>query len=470
MTINTPMLWVVFPMFVSATLAILYRRRLLSTILTSITGFGLGALAAFFPEELFIAFGPLQLTFVESLTILGRQLSITYQILPFIAFIYIATGLWGLGSVLPSVPDNFRPISLVVTALLTAALSVEPFLYAALFIQAAILFSIPMLSPLEMKTDPGILRYLSLETLAMPLILLAGWLLSGVETLPPDSPLIVQSMIILGLGIGLWLAVFPFHSWVPMVSEKSHPMALSFVLFIFPTIIALFSLNFFDRYTFLRTFETLYQALLIIGALMVVLGGLWTAYQENIKRAFGYSFMVETGFILLAIGLSNQAGLHWLLLLFPIHAMGFWLWGFALSLILKKADSQFVKQLKGFARRYPIISTGLIIAQLSIAGLPLLGTFPIKIAMLSEVFTNGVALGLWIFVGNIGLFVFSIRLLVSLVQPDEQQRGNAWTVLEKRQVYIPLILMILLIILTGLFPNGIQSNITKILTTFTHLQ
>jgi formate hydrogenlyase subunit 3/multisubunit Na+/H+ antiporter MnhD subunit len=470
MTLSTPILWVILPLFISLIIGVFYRRRILGMILTCTTGFGLGALAAFFPEDLVISIGPLALNFVENLGILGRQINISYQILPFVGFIYFSTGLWAVGSIQPSVPESFRPTSLVVTALLTAALGVEPFLYAALFIEGAILFSIPMLSPLLSKTHPGILRFLSLQTLALPFILLAGWLLSGVETLPPDSPLIVQTMIILGLGIGLWLAVFPFHSWVPMVTEKAHPLPVSFVLFIFPTVITLFSLNFLDRYPFLRTSQGLYQSLRSIGTLMIVLGGLWTAYQDDIKRAFGFSALSETGFLLLAIGLADQGGLSLLLMLFPAHAVSFWLWGFTLSLIETLADSHSIKALHGFAQRYPIISSGLLVAQLSTAGLPLFATFPVKIALFSDAFAVSSGLGAWIFVGSLGLFFFTIRLLINLVTPNTEQAITSWVLTEKENVYLPILLTILAVIIMGLFPQAISTNITTILTAFGQLQ
>lgn len=470
MTINTPILWVFLPVFIGAVAAVLYRRRILSILLTGITGLALGGLAAFFPENMVISIGPVTLTFIENLAILGRQINITYQFLPFVAFIYITTGLWAFVSFPLSVPDSFRPISLFITALLTAALGVAPFLYAALFIEAAILFSVPMLSPFWMETHPGILRFLTLQTLAMPFILLAGWLLSGVETLPPDSPLIGQTMIILGLGFGLWLAVFPFHSWVPMVAQKAHPIPFGFVLFIFPTAIVLFSLNFLDRYTFLRTSQGLFEALRIIGTLMIVLGGLWTAMQENLKRAFGFSSLTETGYLLLAIGLYGQGGLNWLLMLIPARALGYLLWGYALSLVETKADALSLDGIKGFAHRFPIIATGLIIAQFSIAGLPLFASFPVKIAVLSAGFNAGMGIGTWSFIGSLGLFFFTIRLLVYLVTPAEHENVSKWRVTEKLIEFLPILLMILVIIFTGLLPNIVLSSILNTLTTFSQLQ
>ena len=470
MTVNTPILWVILPILISVIAGVFYRRRILNILITGISSIGLGSLALFFPEDLVMTIGPVTLLFVENLGILGRQIIISNQLFPFIGFMYIFTGLWVFASMDPNAPDTFRPISLVITALLTAALGVEPFLYAALIIEAAILFSIPMLSPLRQRTHPGILRFLSFQTLAMPFILLAGWMLSGVETLPPASPLIAQTMILLGLGIGLWLAVFPFHSWLPMVGEKAHPLPFSFTLFIFPTAITLFSLKFLDNYTFLRTSQGLYEALRGVGVLMIVLGGLWTAYQKNIKRALGFSHLVETGFLLLAVGLRNQGGLNWLMMLYPVRAFGLWLWGYTLSLVETRADSLSLDDLSGFSRRYPFISSGLLISQLSIAGLPLFASFPIKIALVSATLSADISLGVWVFIGNLGLFIFAIRLLLKLVAQDHGHLLEKWKISEKRSVYLMITVIILAIIITGIFPNLIHGNIITTLTAFSQLQ
>jgi len=146
MTLSTPILWVALPLIIAAVTLIFPNRMLFGIILTSASALGLALLAAFFPEDPTFLLGSLVITVEESLAILG-------------------------------------------TALLTAALGVEPFLYAAVLIHIAVLASIPILSPEGKKPRTGILRYLILQTLALPLILLAGWLLSGIEALPSDSPL-----------------------------------------------------------------------------------------------------------------------------------------------------------------------------------------------------------------------------------------------------------------------------------------
>jgi NADH:ubiquinone oxidoreductase subunit 2 (subunit N) len=356
-----------------------------------------------------------------------------------------------------------------VTALLTAAVGVTPFLYAALLIEAAILVTVPMLSPLGKAPKPGILRYLTLQTLAMPFILLAGWLLSGVEALPPESPLIVQSALILGLGIALWLSIFPFHTWMPMVNEHSNPMVTSFLQFMIPSVVLFFSLNFLNRYTFLRESAGLHQILQIIGVIMIALGGSWTAFQKNLKRAFGFSALMETGFSLLALGLAGQGGLNWLLLLMPARALSYWLWGYVLALIEQHAGVADLKHIEGFARRYPILSIGLLLAQLSVAGMPLLAEFPTKLSLLTAALGNLPALGVWGFIGSLGLFLYTLRLLTHLVTTPSEGEPGQWQISEKLSEYLPILIMLVILILVGLFPKAFLSNILNTLTAFGQL-
>lgn len=470
MTLSTPILWVFLPLLSALIASVFYKRQVLGIILTSVTAFGLSLLALFFPENMALSLGPLNLIFEESLSFFGREITVAYDILPFIALIFFMNGLWALSSGLPSVPLNFRPISLAITSLMTASLAVEPFLYAALLIETAVLLSIPMLSPLGQRPHAGVLRYLTLQTLAMPLILLAGWLLTGVEALPPDSPMVLQSAVLLGLGIALWLAVFPFHSWVPMVSQHSNPLVTSFLLFIMPTTILLFSLNFLDRYTFLRDWAGLYTTLRIIGTLMIVIGGVWTAFQTHLKRAMGFAAITETGFSLLAIGLAADGGLNWMLMLFPVRALAFWLWGTLLTRVEAYAGDPDLNHVKGFARRYPIFAFGLILVQFSVAGMPLLAEFPVKISLLAAAFKSSTTLGVWAFIGSLGLFLFTLRLLASLVTPENSDVDPGWSLGEKLGEYLPILFVLVALLAFGLFPHTLLAGITNTLTVFGQLQ
>ena len=156
--------------------------------------------------------------------------------------------------------------------------------------------------------------------------------------------------------------------------------------------------------------------------------------------------------------------------LFPIRALEFWLWGYTLALIENLSGSPEFRSVQGFARQYPIFSIGLILSQLSVAGMPLLASFPIKFALFSTTFKIGLGLGMWGFLGNLGLFLFSMRLLSHMVAPTDDTNPSGWSLLEKPYEYLPVIIMILILLLMGAFPNTLFSNIINTLTVFNQLQ
>jgi len=468
--LNTPLLWIVLPLLIAGILGLFRQKKTLIITLSTLTCLLLAILAWFFPENLRLRIGPLSLLFTEQISLLGRQISIPFEILPYIALTFGLSALWNLTSGILGVAAAFHPLSLVIISLLTAAGGVQPFLYAALLIETAVLVSIPLLSTMTTTTQSGVLRFLSLQSLAMPLILLAGWLLAGVESLPADSLLSQQIGIVLGLGFALWLSVFPFHSWLPMVTQFANPMITSFLFFLMPTSILLFGLNFIDRYAWLRDSAQLYDILQIMGILMICLGGIWTAIQKNLKRAFGFAILSETGFTLLTLGLNSPDHLTYLILLLPVRAFGFWLWSYSLTTMEKYADTLTLDNIRGFMLQKPIISAGLMLAQLSIAGFPLLASFPYKINLFSTLYQAGISRMIWAFAGNAGLIVFSFRTLITLLDTREKQEKHRWRISEKMYEAIPIAVMALILIISGIFPQFFFSKLPGILDIFTHLK
>ena len=470
MTLSAPLIWVVLPIIAAVICLIFNERRIFGLIFASLTSLGLALLAAFFPEDLTFKLGRFIFIFQESLTILGRQITLSYSILPFIAFVYAMTGLWALTSNLQGVSSLFRPASLIITALLTAALGVEPFLYAALLIEMAILVSIPMLNIDDHEDHKGTLRYLSFMTIGMPFILIAGWLMTGVVNLPPESPLVTQTILVLGLGFAIWLAVFPFHSWVPMVTQRSQATSTSFLLFVLPTFIFVFGLNFIDWYEFIRISASVAHVLRVVGVVMVMFGGIWTAAQDDLKRAFGFSFLVETGISLMALGLAEKGGLQLLLMLLPARGLGYWLWGYSIAKIEYRFGSLKMESLRNIVVQVPFLYMGLLFAQFSVAGLPLLASFPIKLSLFTIAATVDKNMGIWIFIGNLGLFLLSIRLLLNVVRSSEGQMVFQNFKSEKPIDYLPILFAIIALVLFGLFPGTFLFWLTKTLEAFPHLQ
>jgi NADH:ubiquinone oxidoreductase subunit 2 (subunit N) len=410
--------------------------------------------------------GSLSIKITSSFDILGRQLVLTSADRLLLALIYATTCFWFAASASIKIAHKLIPFGLGITALLVASLAVEPFLYAALLIEMAILLTIPLLSSADRSPGRGLFRFLIFQTLAMPFILFSGWLLAGIEANPGDLTLVLQAAILLGLGFTFLLAIVPFHTWIPLLTEESLPYLVGFILWIFPTTALLFGLGFMDRYTWLRTAPQLPNLLAIAGSLMLVTGGILAAFQRHLGRLLGFAVIAESGFSLLALSLGEATGLNLFFLLFVPRVLSLSIWSFSLSILKKQTSSLHFGEVKGLGRTWPAAAYGAILANLSLAGLPLLACFPIRQALWEGLARQTPGIALLMLIGSLGLVTGALRSLAVLSMATE---GTPWAVRESWSQRIFLALGTLALFILGLFPQWAAPILTRLPSVFEHL-
>lgn len=461
---NAPLIWIILPLFVSIVLWFLKERSQLVIWLASGFCLLLAFLAWRVPVDSLVQLGPISFTISSTLTFLGRSFILASSNSAFLILIYLIGAFWLFGSIAAGVPNTFVPLGLALISLLVAALAVQPFLYAALLIEMAVLLSIPMLVQPGKTVGQGVIRYLIFQTLALPFILLAGWAAAGVEANPTDQRLLIQAVVLLGLGFALWLAVFPFYTWVPLLAGEAHPYVAGFVLSLLPTVVILLMLDFLNAFTWLRVYPLVPEVLQLVGSLMVITGGLWSAFQRDLSRLFGYAVIMESGFSLLAISLGNQAGLQVLTASFLPRLLALGLWALSLSIIGKQGSVDF-DSLAGLLHRMPFTAVGFLLAYFSLGGLPLLAGFPMREILLEGVAQHNITVAFWTSIGNLGFLACGFRILAVLVKSNEK----TWKIQEKWTQIVLLIGGGMALFLVGIYPRIILSGALNLLRAFAHL-
>jgi formate hydrogenlyase subunit 3/multisubunit Na+/H+ antiporter MnhD subunit len=463
---NAPLIWIIFPLSVAAVIWLLRNERAIA-IAGSLISLLLAAMAARLPIETAVEFGSMAFRIAPTFEVLGRKLILTSTSQPVLVIIYGVVAFWFLGTLATEGARRIVPLGLSITALLVASLAVEPFLYAAPIIEMATLLCIPLLAPPDQKPGRGILRFLAYQTLAVPFILLSGFLLAGVEASPADTSLVLQAATLLGIGFALLLAVFPFHSWIPMLAEEAAPYTIGFILLLFPTINLLFGMGFLDRYTWLREAPMLKNVLQTTGLIMLCAGGFWSAFQSHLGRMMGYAVIAQTGMALLALGIGDQSlgvALSFAFIIPRAFALG--MWALALATLKGPAPSLLFTDVKGLLRSYPLAAGGLVLASLSLTGFPLLANFPFTQILWEHTARLGMEQSLWFGLGILGLGVGGIRMLAVLaMSPDE----TAWVFNETWLQRTLLGLGWLGLFLLGLFPQWTQPLIVNLPAVFERL-
>jgi formate hydrogenlyase subunit 3/multisubunit Na+/H+ antiporter MnhD subunit len=451
---SAPLVWIVLPGLLAGVLILLQRREALVSFLGTIVTLGLAALAWWLPEQERFFIGPWTLEFTDTLSILGRRFLLEASDRPALVVLYLTAGLWfGAASVARS-GRIFVPLGLGAVVLLTAAIAVEPFLYAALLIEMAVLVSIPFLVIPGKRVGRGLLRYLTFQTLGMPFILFTGWLLTGAEAGPVDAGPVLQASVLIVFGFAFLLAVFPFYTWIPMLAEEAHPYAAAFIFFLLPGALSLFGLNFLDRFAWLRTSPNTYFLLRSMGILMVVTAGVWAAFQQRLDRMLAYALILEIGLSFIAVGLAEgeRAGAFlgiFFAALLP-RGLSLGVWALALAIIDQKLPNPGFQEVRGIARRMPLVAGALLMAHFSLAGLPLLAGFHVRLALLEGLAQVSLADAVWVLLGLVALLIGGLRTLAVLVMGEVE---SAWEVTESwtQRVFLTIGMAGLLTI--GLFPQ-----------------
>jgi formate hydrogenlyase subunit 3/multisubunit Na+/H+ antiporter MnhD subunit len=431
---STPLVWIVFP-GIAAVILFLIRRWDRGVIFAgALVSASLAWLAWLAPFGERVRFGPINLQMVDTLEVLGRRFTLGMEDRPLLILVYLAVAIWFGGAVVARTDRLFVPMGLGIAALLTAALAVEPFLYAALLIEMAALVSIPLLVSPGGAPGRGVIRFLVFQTLGMPFLLFSGWALDGLEANPGNSDLMFQASLLMGLGFAFFLGVFPFHTWIPMLAEESHPYAAAFVFFLLPLVISLFGLNFLEGYLWLRTSTGLYDLLRTAGALMVGVVGVWAAFQRSLGRMMGYAVMFEIGLSLLALGAGSDVGESTRLrqvffaLLLP-RGLALCVWALALTIIREKTGDLRFRSVQGVAHSLPVAAGGLLLAHFSMAGFPLLAGFTVHLALwdgLANLYPFSALAALF---GSAGLLMGGLRTLAVLVTGTAEQtwqKSESW--------------------------------------------
>jgi len=195
--------------------------------------------------------------------------------------------------------------------------------------------------------------------------------LRGVEDVRP----LLVALAFITVGIGLKLALFPLHQWLPNAYAYAPSMATAFLAATATKVSAYVLLRYyftvfdpvplFERLPTREVFTALSMAAMIVASLVAL-------FERDVKRLFAYSSVAQIGYITLGIGVDNQASLTGSI----VHLLNHGVAKGAIFLLLggvalrAGTPALTLEHMAGLARRMPLTAFGLAIAGLSLVGLP----------------------------------------------------------------------------------------------------
>lgn len=175
------------------------------------------------------------------------------------------------------------------------------------------------------------------------------------------------------VGFGLKVALFPLHLWLPNVYAYA-PSVVSAFLGATATKVAVYALLRIMLGIFGVEFALgempLHALLLGLGALGVVSASLVAVFERNVKRMLAYSSVAQVGYMVLGIGLASQDGVTASILHIFNHALMKGALFLALGAVMYRIGSVHIRDLAGLGRRMPLTAAAILVAGLSLIGVP----------------------------------------------------------------------------------------------------
>lgn len=174
------------------------------------------------------------------------------------------------------------------------------------------------------------------------------------------------------VGVALKLALFPLHLWLPNTYTYAPSIVTAF-LAATATKVAIYLLIRLHFSIFGDDFGggVIQTVFIALGLLSVFVASTVAIKQPNIKRLFAYSSVAQIGYMIIGIGIGTSLGLQGTLLHLFNHALMKGALFLALAAVVYRIGSTDRACFNGLAKHMPWTMAAVVIAGLSLIGVPL---------------------------------------------------------------------------------------------------
>ena len=188
-----------------------------------------------------------------------------------------------------------------------------------------------------------------------------------------DTRTVRAGFAFLTVGIGLKLAMFPLHLWLPNAYAYA-PSAVTAFLAATATKVAVYALLRFLFGVFGFEFALLEMPfddiLMILGLAGILTASLVAVFQEDIKRMLAYSSVAQIGYMVLGISLASTTGVIAATLHVFNHALMKGRLFRALGAVVYRIGGVSLRDFAGLGRRMPWTMASIVLGGLSLIGVP----------------------------------------------------------------------------------------------------
>ena len=278
------------------------------------------------------------------------------------------------------------------------------------------------------------------------------------------TPTTIMALALIVTGFGVKSYIVPFHT----PAADAYTAAPTSISMIFSGMV-----NKAGVYGMIRIVYTVFRAmdkssiqmlLVVFGAVTMFIGVTMALTQHEFKRLLAFHSISQIGYVITAIGLGSALGITGGL----FHAMNHTLFKGLLFLtagaVLYATGTTNLDKLGGLSKKMPVTTMCFLVGAFSISGLPPFNGFASKWMVYQAIYTKAVESGNFVYaVVTVVALVVSVMTLASFIKvtqavffgqcPEAIKDTKEVPILMK----VPMCIMAILCVLTGLFYNVVNT-------------
>jgi NADH-quinone oxidoreductase subunit N len=197
---------------------------------------------------------------------------------------------------------------------------------------------------------------------------------AGLNTV--DGPPVLVAIILIAVGFGFKVAAVPFHFWTPDVYEGAPTPITGYISVAskaagFAVLVRVFNVIFpvpYQHSEWVNLIETL-------AIVTMTLGNVLAIPQRNMKRMLAYSSIAQAGYVLIGVAAASRLGVAASIFYLGVYVLTNLAAFSIVVLVSNKTGGDEIKDFAGLGRRNIYLGLLMMLALLSLAGVPPLGGF-----------------------------------------------------------------------------------------------
>jgi NADH-quinone oxidoreductase subunit N len=269
-----------------------------------------------------------------------------------------------------------------------------------------------------------------------------------------NQPGVLFGALLVLIGLGFKIAAAPFQFWVPDVYQGAPTPITAFLS------VGSKSVGFIVLLRVVQAFQSLpavgdklITAVILLAVATLLYGNLAALPQTNFKRLLAYSSIGHAGYLLMAVaGISAKDSGQAVVVYLAAYLLMTLLSFLVLVIVSNHGGGDEIVQFNGLSKRSPFLAFALLVAMMSLAGVPLtagfLGKFMVfKVALETRQF---LLIALAIITVGCGFYFYLKVVRAMYWQPAP---ANVAAIPVSKLSLAAIIIMVLLIFVLGVFPQ-----------------